>query len=80
MKKQVNHQGNICCQGCYRLGEKAGKEEGKREELKFLRSILQSKNIKELSKVRTQDTGRKTIPDMYDAIIKQRIKQIEKEK
>jgi hypothetical protein len=47
-------------------------------EIQFLKSLLQNKQQKKLSKARTQDTGRKTIPDMYDQKIKARIKELTK--
>lgn len=47
-------------------------------EMQFLKSLLQTKDQKRLSKARTQDTGRKTIPDMYDRKIKERIKELQK--
>lgn len=58
------------------------KEEARKEliedEIKFLKSLLQTRQQKKLSKARTQDTGRKTIPDLYDIRIKERIKELEK--
>ena len=40
--------------------------------------MLQNKTMKHLSRARTQDTGRATIPDVYDRNIKERIKYLKK--
>ena len=72
------------CQECYDKQKKenswykAGRNEFIQEEIIFLKSMLQTKAGKELSKARTQDTGRKTIPDIYDRKIKERVRFLEK--
>jgi len=68
------------CKECYDKEKrsntwyKEGRKESIEDEIKFLKSLLQDKTQKKLSKARTQDTGRKTIPDMYDRIIKERVR------
>lgn len=76
------------CQGCYdkikkdNTWYKEGREECRKEfmqeEIKFLKTMLQTKGQKELSKARTQDTGKNTIPDIYDIKINRRIKELRK--
>ena len=71
------------CQECYdKMKEESpwyqqGRKDIIKNEIKFLKSMLQTKIGKKLSEARTQDTGRKTIPDMYDIKIKKRIKELE---
>ena len=63
----------------YEDGIKEGRKQALKKELKFLKSMLQDKAGKKLSKARRQDTGRRTIPDCYDLRLKERIAQIKKE-
>lgn len=71
--------GERICQECYDKQKKEsawyieGKKCAMQEEMKFLRSLLQTRSQKDLSQARTQDTHRATIPDMYDNKIKERI-------
>lgn len=75
--------GERICRECYDKQKEEspwyieGRNDRIDEEILFLKSMLQTKGQKALSQARTQDTGRATIPDMYDRKIKERINQLE---
>lgn len=74
MKKPIKHEGNICCQGCFRLGEKAGKSKRDAEIIEKIENKIKFyKKLKYNQK--GYPKGRFVIQDFQELI-----KQIEKEK
>jgi hypothetical protein len=69
----------LICQECYdkikydNTWYKEGRKDAIKEEVKFLKTLLQTK---ELSRARARDTGRNTIPDMYDFLINERLDEL----
>jgi len=45
LENKHSEKGNICCQGCYRLGIQEGKAQAEKAEVEFLETLLNEKRL-----------------------------------